>query len=539
MQMTITGFLQAAPTPPGQTPTTGGAPEGEFPEMLAEASVAGAIGQLEAILAEFVSLGKATEGAGETAEAVQPGAKAEDWDKKLNIVAAEALGIQLIAVPETLDEATTKPETGKASPDAAELPVGLPLTSDVASTPAAAAVVAPAVTPAASSDERTETIFVRTPFGPAAIHRKSANVGIEPQDAEKIAVEVTTAKSPTDSAEPLVRTDVKPENFAPAIAAETINSPHFARPAESAKLAEKAERVANKLISFLQDAGVSSERANQIVQSVKSFVESNTGIGREVTLASVAASLQSNELPKPIRTALEKLNASVNARTETRSTTPTVSLESAVAVEQKAVQPAIRTLDASPLQTALKASGLEAVTDAAAELEPNAHLALDDSASLTNEILRSQAAPHRAPDVVIREKLEALPLADRIINEVRKWMEDGNGKKITVRLDPPELGSLSVTVRTIGSRVETTILASNLEVRAWLDNNRNDLVSALAKGGLELGSMNVGADARQQSQGQRTDTAIHPPMWRPEPVEPIETPRYQSQWKRSALDYSV
>lgn len=532
MEMAITGFLQAAPTQTGQAPATGGAAEGEFPEMLAEASVAGAIGQLEAILAEFASLGNETEGTGERTEVVQPGAKAEDWDKKLNIVAAEALGVQQMAIPETLDEATTKPETVNSA-------LELPLTSDVASTLAPAAVVASVLAPVAASDERTETIFVRTPFGPAAINRKSANVGIEPQDAEKISVEATTAEHPTDSAEPFVRADVKSDNFAPAIAAETIKSPHFARPAESAKISEKAERIANKLISFLQDAGVSSERANQIVQSAKSFVESNTGIGREVTLASVAASLQSNELPKPIRAALEKLNASVNARTETRSTTPTVSLESAVAVEQKAVQPAIRTLDASPLQTALKASGLEAVTEAAAELEPNAHLALDDSASLTNEILRSQAASHRAPDVVVREKLEVLPLADRIINEVRKWMEDGNGKKITVRLDPPELGSLSVTVRTIGSRVETTILASNLEVRAWLDNNRNDLVSALAKGGLELGSMNVGADARQQSQGQRTDTAIHPPMWRPEPVEPIETPRYQPQWKRSALDYSV
>lgn len=94
-----------------------------------------------------------------------------------------------------------------------------------------------------------------------------------------------------------------------------------------------------------------------------------------------------------------------------------------------------------------------------------------------------------------RPTIPAQPILERVINRIQDMLENNRREEMTLRLDPPELGSLKVTVRSIGQRVETHIVASNPEVRALLEANREQLIQSLSERGLELGAMHVGAQS--------------------------------------------
>lgn len=68
---------------------------------------------------------------------------------------------------------------------------------------------------------------------------------------------------------------------------------------------------------------------------------------------------------------------------------------------------------------------------------------------------------------------------------------------VTIRLNPVELGSITLTVRQRGGEVETQVLASHDAVRAALEQSRPQLQHALEVRGLSLGSLEVGSQASQ------------------------------------------
>jgi flagellar hook-length control protein FliK len=82
----------------------------------------------------------------------------------------------------------------------------------------------------------------------------------------------------------------------------------------------------------------------------------------------------------------------------------------------------------------------------------------------------------------------------------------GNGK-VTIRLNPDDLGTITLAVRSFGDNVEAKVTASNDNVRQALHTHRADLVQSVESRGLSMNSFTVGsesnADAQQQGNGKQ------------------------------------
>lgn len=102
-----------------------------------------------------------------------------------------------------------------------------------------------------------------------------------------------------------------------------------------------------------------------------------------------------------------------------------------------------------------------------------------------------------------------------VINRIEQMLDGRKGQSVTIRLDPPELGTIDVTVKTVSGRVDAQIIASSSDVRQFVEANRELLAQALANRGLELGSMSVGTQSHSSGQAQ-TPAKPSTPAWRPE-----------------------
>ncbi len=150
---------------------------------------------------------------------------------------------------------------------------------------------------------------------------------------------------------------------------------------------------------------------------------------------------------------------------------------------------------------------------------------------------RSDAA--NAQTAVADAKLTTAVMT-RVIDRIHQMVESRKPQTVTIRLDPPELGSIDITVKSVNGRVDAQIAATNSEVRQFVDANRAMLAQALADHGLELGSMSVGGQSHGQSQAQDSNQASGP-AWRPD----IDASAAQSgtlsaaSYSMSAFDMSV
>ncbi len=113
-------------------------------------------------------------------------------------------------------------------------------------------------------------------------------------------------------------------------------------------------------------------------------------------------------------------------------------------------------------------------------------------------------------------KSEPSKVMQRVVEQIQTMLESKRPRTITLRLDPPELGSLQISIKTIGNQVETKILATNGDVRNMVENGKEQLIQMLNSRGLELGAMHVGTQSQNQNQSQRTITQDTTPTWRPE-----------------------
>lgn len=160
--------------------------------------------------------------------------------------------------------------------------------------------------------------------------------------------------------------------------------------------------------------------------------------------------------------------------------------------------------------------------------------------SMPNEISPHSVSPS-TPENRPMQRIETRPLLNTVIERLQEALENRREKTITIQLDPPELGKLSVTVRTQGHRVETEILVSHPDVRTVLEANREQLVHALNSRGLHLGGMHIGAQANPHRDSLPLSVIPVPPVWRHEGVSSVENLRPHSMiWFRtSGLDFSV
>ncbi len=152
---------------------------------------------------------------------------------------------------------------------------------------------------------------------------------------------------------------------------------------------------------------------------------------------------------------------------------------------------------------------------------------------------------HTQPDTVAKASTEARfqEVATKVLEQASELAAQGGKRTLTVRLDPPELGTVDITIHSRGSKVEAHIVATNSEVRFAVEGNRQALTEALARHGLELSSLLVGSDRPGGGSSRHTEAAFQPPAYRFEAeaalTEAVSRSAARWAWQVGALDYVI
>jgi flagellar hook-length control protein FliK len=106
-------------------------------------------------------------------------------------------------------------------------------------------------------------------------------------------------------------------------------------------------------------------------------------------------------------------------------------------------------------------------------------------------------------------------LTRSLVQTVRVQVRQGGGEA-HIRLNPEELGELSVLVKVDGTGVSATLRAESPLVRSWIEAHQQELKAALKEQGLSLDDLVIDADGRSgqqadaQAQQQRHATPRRP-----------------------------
>ncbi|MEX2244444.1 MAG: flagellar hook-length control protein FliK [Fimbriimonadaceae bacterium] len=141
------------------------------------------------------------------------------------------------------------------------------------------------------------------------------------------------------------------------------------------------------------------------------------------------------------------------------------------------------------------------------------------------------AEPETKLDAKATEAVKA-----KVIEQVQEMAAlRGNGR-VTIRLNPEDLGTITLAVRSFGENIEVKATASNEGVRHVLHSQRSDLVQSVESRGLSLSNFTVGSEQHadpQHGQGKpgqdmRQDFARAHNVWnaRHDEATASEAPRY-------------
>lgn len=107
-------------------------------------------------------------------------------------------------------------------------------------------------------------------------------------------------------------------------------------------------------------------------------------------------------------------------------------------------------------------------------------------------------------DMKVEVKLPTITkeAAQKVILQTSDAMSDLAAAKrpgsVIIKLNPDELGSLTVRVKSTGSTIEANVTASNEAVREALHAHRADLVKGVESKGFSLGSLQIGNESASQ-----------------------------------------
>jgi len=110
------------------------------------------------------------------------------------------------------------------------------------------------------------------------------------------------------------------------------------------------------------------------------------------------------------------------------------------------------------------------------------------------------------------------PLHESILSQIRDKVEttnvDGN-REVTVRLNPEELGELTINIRMDGRNVKVDVVAENATVKEALMENIDRLKETFSKQNMNMEQFDVstGNGGRFQQQAQREQRAAHHAAW--------------------------
>ncbi len=106
--------------------------------------------------------------------------------------------------------------------------------------------------------------------------------------------------------------------------------------------------------------------------------------------------------------------------------------------------------------------------------------------------------------VTTNQKIDTADIQKQLVDRIDKMLENRRAGRMVIHMEPRELGSLTVTIRTLGQKVDMDILASNDQVRENLKSNANQLHQHVESRGYTVNSLDIQsslADANQSHQG--------------------------------------
>lgn len=143
----------------------------------------------------------------------------------------------------------------------------------------------------------------------------------------------------------------------------------------------------------------------------------------------------------------------------------------------------------------------------------------DDLKVRVRDEVTGPSSPPSAPvsEPTVKGVASKPPMKVETFNSVSKQIIDRMesmvlGKKsgtVTIKLDPIDMGSVTLTIKSFGSKIDTDIKASNDDVRAALNVHKNVLVSTIESRGLTMNSFTIGQEANAQAGNHQNGQANH------------------------------
>jgi flagellar hook-length control protein FliK len=139
-------------------------------------------------------------------------------------------------------------------------------------------------------------------------------------------------------------------------------------------------------------------------------------------------------------------------------------------------------------------NGVNAVKTAAESQVASQGVAADSAAKSADTVKTEASSPLRSAQSVDEKKI-----LQQIVDKLSSRSFSGKSE-IHIRLDPPSLGTVRMSVSTVGDSVRATVVAENQAVKQTIESNLNQLRDAIANQGLKVESFTVvvGGDPGQK-----------------------------------------
>lgn len=149
---------------------------------------------------------------------------------------------------------------------------------------------------------------------------------------------------------------------------------------------------------------------------------------------------------------------------------------------------------------------------------------------------KAQVAEAIARETALPRNVSEKSLVEQIVQKF-SVRNAGDKNEISIRLDPPSLGTVRMNISTSGDMVRTTIIAENQAVRQVIENNLTQLKDSMSGQGLKMESVQVmvggesgfkGQDQQQSSRNSGGNSNREEQLSRQKanaPVQGVATPR--------------
>ncbi|MCG7537157.1 flagellar hook-length control protein FliK [Pseudoalteromonas sp. OOF1S-7] len=156
---------------------------------------------------------------------------------------------------------------------------------------------------------------------------------------------------------------------------------------------------------------------------------------------------------------------------------------------------------------------------------------VNQQSAVTQKAMQTDPAVNQAINIARNDAVKAL-------QERVNMMLNINNKEAEIRLDPPELGSMQIRIRSEGEQAQVNFVVQNQQAKEQLEQSMPKLREMLAEQGIQLGESNIqqgqGGEQHQQEASQGHGTLANNGSEAQNNGQQSTTSRRQSD---SAIDY--